>query len=138
MSALGEVAEIKEGDMGRKKVRNFPPKGYYEDKLEGYFREHRHEVIGNLLDTLGYRSLDELQEAEYNMKFGLDCGWIHLHPKNKEMAHEWALDNGIYGAYVCARPSMNCQSTTIKRVQVEKAVRDLNLGDVFYISERLD
>ena len=138
MSALSGVVEIKEGIMGRKKVRNYPPKGFYEEKLDGYFREHRHEVIGNLLDTLGYESVERLQEDECHMKFGLDCGWIHLHPRNKEMSREWGLDNGIYGAYVCARPSLNCQSTTIKRVQVEKAVKDLGLEDVFYISERLD
>ena len=124
--------------MGRRKVRHYPSVEFYEGMLKEYFETHRGEVIGNLLDTLGYDSLEELQEAEYNMKFGLDCGWIHLHPKNKEMSHEWALDNGIYCAYVHAMPSLNCQSTTIKRVQVEKAVRDLGLEDTFYISERLD
>ena len=124
--------------MGRRKVRHYPSVEFYEEMLREYFETHRREVIGNLLDTLGYDSLEELQEAECNMKFGLDCGWIHLRPKDKEMSHEWALDNGIYGAYVCARPSLNCQSTTIKRVQVEKAVKDLGLEDKFYITERLD
>ena len=138
MSAPSGVVEIKEGDMGRRKVRHYPSVEFYEGMLREYFDTHRHEVIGNLLDTLGYESVERLQEDECHMKFGLDCGWIHLHPKNREMSHEWSLDNGIYGAYVCARPSLNCQSTTIKRVQVEKAVRDLGLEDVFYISERLD
>jgi hypothetical protein len=82
--------------------------------------------------------VERLQEDECHMKFGFDCGWIHLHPKNKEMLHEWELDNGIYCAYVHAMPSLNCQSTTIKRVQVEKAVRDLGLEKDFYVLTRLD
>lgn len=124
--------------MGRKKVRNYPSREFYEEMLTKYFEEHRCEVIGYAMDRLGYTSFQKLQEDEYNSRFGFDCGWIHLCPKNAEMRHEWELDNGTYCAYVWCSPSYFPQSTTIQKVQVEKAVRDLELGDVFYIDVRLD
>ncbi len=124
--------------MGRKKIRNYPSVEFYEGMLKEYFDNHSGEVIGNLLDTLGYESVDSLLDAERNMAFGFDCGWIHLHPRNHEMRHEWELDNGKYCAYVYVRPTVDCQSTTIKKVQAEKAVKDLGLGDKFFVTVRLD
>ena len=38
--------------MGRKKVRHYRPKEFEEEKFEGVFREHRNEVIGNLLERM--------------------------------------------------------------------------------------
>ena len=121
-----------------KKVRKYPPKGFYEEKFEGYFREHKGEVIGNLLDTLGYDSLEHLKEDEMNMAFGFDCGWTVIYPKNEEMAREWKLDNGRYDYSIFAHPTYYPQSTTIQKIQVEKAIRDLGLGDTFGCYVRLD
>lgn len=124
--------------MGRKKIRNHLPREHYEKMLETYFTEHQEEVITDLLNTLGYSSLEALRDDEYNMAFGFDCGWTKLVPKNREMFHEWELDNGKYCAEVYCRPTYYPQSTTIQRVQVEKAVRDLGLGEEFRIVTRLD
>ena len=124
--------------MGRRKVRHHLPKKYYEEMLERYFEEHSEEVISDLLERLGNDSLEQLKYEEYNMRFGFDCGWTKLVPKDSKMFHEWELDNGKYCAEIFCHPTYYPQSTTIQRVQVEKAVRDLGLGDKFYISTRLD
>lgn len=124
--------------MGRRKVRHHLPKGYYEDLLKKYFDEHSEEVIADLLDTLGYDTLEALKFAEYNMAFGFDCGWTKLVPKDSEMFHEWELDNGKYCAEIFCHPTYYPQSTTVQGIQVRKAVRDLGLEDKFYIKTRLD
>lgn len=124
--------------MGRKKVRKHQSIAYYEAMLKDYFSEHKDDVVEYMLGNLGYDSLDDLWNDEYRMKFGFDCGWIYLIPRDKEMYHEWELDNGKYGAHIFCRTPYNTQSTTIQREQVEKAVHDLGLEDKFWISVRLD
>lgn len=124
--------------MARRKVRNYPSKDYYKTMLDTYFKEHHNEVIKHLLDRLGYADLEALQEDEYRMKWGFDCGWTLLTPKNADMRHEWTLDNGKYDVAIFAHPSYYPQSTTLQRIQVEKAVKDLGLSDIFTISTRLD
>ena len=130
--------------MGRKKVRHYPSIKYYEDMLEQYFKDNNGAVIPYVIERIGEDparyGIFELQEDECNMRWGFDCGWILLYPKNKEMAHEWELDNGKYGAYVWTDKALPyCpQSTTLKRYMLEKAVKDLGLEDEFWLSARLD
>lgn len=124
--------------MGRRKVRNYPSKQYYERVLEQYFEENRDDVIRHTCDVLGFGNLEELRKAEYSSYFGLDCGWVILSPKNSEMAREWKLDNGQYDYQIFADPSYNPQSVTIKEVEVKKAVKDLGLGSEFYVYSKLD
>ena len=130
--------------MGRKKVRKYPSREYYEDLLEQYFNEHNGAVIPYVIERIGenpaYYGIEDLMNDECRMRWGFDCGWILLYPKNSEMAHEWELDNGKYGAYVWTdRALPYCpQSTTLKYIMIEKAVNDLGLNNEFWISTRLD
>lgn len=82
--------------MGRKKVRHFKSKQYYEDMFNTYFQDNKNEVVADLMDTLGYTDFEEMREDEYNSKWGFDCGWTLLSPKDRAMYHEWELDNGKY------------------------------------------
>lgn len=124
--------------MGRKKIRNYPSKQFYEDMLDNYFNEHADEVKTHLMDTLGYSDFDMIWEDECKMKWGFDCGWILLYPTDAKMSHEWELDNGKYGNYIFTHPTYNCQSTTLQKIQVKKAVEDLGLDELFWVATRLD
>ena len=72
------------------------------------------------------------------MKFGFDCGWTIIYPKNREMEREWKLDNGMYDYQIFAHPSYYPQSTTVQEIQVRKALKDLNLEDEFGCYVKLD
>ena len=125
--------------MGRIKIRNYPTREYMKDVFNEYFTEHNGEIIELVLDTFGFNTIEEMQEAEYRGYFGLDCGWITLTPTNKDQAHEWFLDSGrIDSKMFVSNPLFNTQSTTIKEVMVRKAVKDLGLEDAFYVGVRLD
>ena len=130
--------------MGRKKVRNYPSIQYYDEMLKEYFENHNGSIIYRVIKAIGenpdYYGIEDLMGDEYHMRWGLDCGWILLYPRDKKMAHEWELDNGKYGAYVWTdRALPYCpQSTTLKRIMIEEAVKDLGLDDTFWISTRLD
>lgn len=124
--------------MARTKVRNYPSIEHYEKEIEEYFRENQSQVIQYTVHKLGYNSLEELQEAEYNMAFGLDCGWVYLVPHDMDMFHEWELDNGKYCAHVYVRGPFGTQSVTIKECFAEKLIEDKNWEDIFWIDTRLD
>ena len=130
--------------MGRKKVRKYPSRECYELMLEQYFANDNGAVITYVIEKIGedpakYGFCD-LQEDERRMRWGFDCGWILMYPTNKEMAHEWELDSGGYGAYVWTDSALPwCpQSTTLKRIMLEKAVEDLELQDEFWLATKLD
>ena len=126
--------------MARTKVRNYPTREQYENEIKEYMISHRGELIEYMLRRLGYEDVDTLREDEYSMKFGFDCGWVQLHPKNKEMSHEWYLDNGKINDYIfdIANCVYSTQSITIKQPIVEKTIEDMGLESEFYIIPRLD
>lgn len=124
--------------MGRKKVRLYKSRDFYENLMHDYFKENKNEVIQYILDKTVFSTLEGLRDAEFKNHFGLDCGFVYLIPKNTEMYHEWELDEGKYCAKVYVRGPFNTQSVTLKELAAEKAVEDLNLDSEFYISSRLD
>lgn len=125
--------------MGRIKIRNYPTREFMQEVFDEYFNEHNDEVMQLVLDTFGFNTVEEMQNAEYHGFFGLDCGWITLTPTNRDQAHEWFLDSGRIDSKMFVRnPLFNTQSTSIKQVMIEKAVKDLGLGDRFYVGVRLD
>ena len=125
--------------MGRRKVRYYKDREFYKNLFDEYFDKHHAEVMAEVLRQTGFEDSTALSVAEHRMYFGLDCGWILLTPKNKDHAHEWFLDNDRISSYMFVHNKRyNCQSTTIAKIMVEKAVRDLGLEDTFYISVRLD
>ena len=125
--------------MGRRKVRYFPNRDFYKTKFNNYFQEHNDEVMLHLLQQTGFATIELLWEAERKSYFGLDCGWIVLRPKDDKMRHEWFLDDDRISANMFVHnPYFNCQSTTMQKIMIDKAVKDLGLEDVFHVSVRLD
>ena len=123
--------------MGRKKIRNYPNKEYYENYFNEYFITHHDDVIADMVEKTGFNSLEELRDAEYHMYFGLDCGFTHYIPYDYKMSREWKLDNYDDKLYHI-RESYPTQSITLQEIQYRKALADLGLQDVFYVWSRLD
>lgn len=125
--------------MGRRKVRNYNTRDFYRELFDDYFKTHNEEVMQEVLEQTGFRTVEDLSQAEYHGYFGLDCGWIVLTPKNKEQAHEWFLDDDrISSKMFVHNPWYNCQSTTIQEIMIRKALKDLGLENEFSMSVRLD
>jgi hypothetical protein len=90
-----------------------------------------------------FKTLEELHEYDINGSyyggFGLDCGWVRVKTFNREQLREWTLDNGKYDAMVWGiRCPYETQSTTLKDIQINKALKDLNMNEQYYTSIRLD
>lgn len=125
--------------MARTKVRHYETVEDVRRKINNYFYLHENEVIENLLYETGFKTVDDLWNAEYNMGFGFDCGWVWVITTNKEQNHEWVLDNGRYDAYVTMiKYPYNTQSTTCKEIQLNKALKDLNMDSQYMAYVRLD
>lgn len=135
--------------MARRKVRKYVSKDYIETVFENYFNTHRDEVIQYMIDQVNlmytdknFKTLEELHDFDihgsYYGGFGLDCGWVWLKPKNKEQAHEWFLDNDRIPDYASPSLPYNTQSTTLKRMQLRRALEGLGLQDEYSLYERLD
>jgi hypothetical protein len=132
--------------MGRKKVRNYLSVKEVEDMINNYFYNKKDEVIKYICENNGsgiFNSLNELHEFDvhgsYFGGFGLDCGWCWISPKRSEQHREWVLDNGKWDAY--ARDFIlpyNTQSTTLKKLELEKALKDLNIEKYYSVYVRLD
>lgn len=122
--------------MAKPKVRNYPSIEDYEKIFEDYFRSNKGAIMQYVCHKFQVEDEDSLKEQD----FGFDCGWVHLFPRDPEMAKEWKLDNGDYGARIfdIASKCYGTQSITIKEVILEKAVEDLNLDDVFHIRRKYD
>lgn len=125
--------------MARRKIRNYESTNYLREYLNHYFETQSENVIEAMIKEFGFNDLNELREAEYNMRFGLDCGWVWLKTLNKKQEHEWILDNGKYDAFVtCIRYPYDTQSTTLKNFMLNKAIKDLGLENTYYAYIRLD
>lgn len=125
--------------MGRHKVRNYNTRDFYRKLFDGYFTEHNEEVMKEVLEQTGFKTVEDLSRAEYHGYFGLDCGWIQISPTNREQAHEWYLDSNRIDTYLFIHnPCYNTQSTTIKEIMTRRALKDLGLENEFSMSVRLD
>ena len=129
--------------MGRKKVRKHASKEVYSQFFSDYLRCHKEEFIDRLLAELEFDDLQSLKEFEfsgYYGGFGLDCGWVNIAPKDSEMEHEWALDNGKYNTHIwdIGNEVYSTQSTTIKEVIVKKLLKDTGTEHLFYWYTKLD
>ena len=132
--------------MARTKARKFMTVEEVENMINNYFYNCGNNVIKYICENNGvevFNSLDELHEFDihgsYYGGFGLDCGWCWLIPNRDEQLKEWTLDNGKYSAH--ARRfnwPYYTQSTTLKRLELEKALEDLNIGKYYSIEVRLD
>lgn len=132
--------------MARKKVRNYMSIEEVENMINNYFYNRGNEVIKYICENNGisiFNSLDELREFDihgsYLGGFGLDCGWCWLTPKRPEQQREWVLDSGKWDAYARRfKYPYNTQSTTLKELELRKAIEDLNIDKYYSIYVRLD
>ena len=122
--------------MPRKVVLNYNTQQYYKDMIDDFIKDNKERIINVMLKELNYPDTDKLWEDEYKMKWGLDCGWIYLVPKDLEMKKEWNKRESWY-KFRC-NTAYKSQSITIQRPQVELIVSELHLDDIFYIEEYLD
>ena len=130
--------------MARRKIRNYPSTNFIRDSINKYFEQNKEDVINELLSKTGFDTVDELYYHEYHDNnglglSGLDLGWVWVKTYNAEQNREWILDNGKYDNMV---RGINCpydsQSTTIKKFQIDKALKDMKLNDNYYSYVRLD
>ena len=126
--------------MARKKIRNYKSIEQVRDIFNDYFYTHESEVIDHMLKEVNMSSLDEVWEyCNKHCGFGFDCGWVWLGAENNEQSREWRLDNGDYRDHVSGFDyPYNSQSTTLKEIQLRKALKDLGLENDYYIITRLD
>lgn len=125
--------------MPRPKIRKHETVKQVQAKFNEYFVNNEEEVIKDLLAKMGYDSTDALWDDEYHGRLGFDCGWTWLYTKNNEQEHEWFLDNNRIPAYVSGLNfPYNTQSTTVKEIQLEKALKDLDLTNQYGVYSRLD
>lgn len=116
--------------------RKFETKEYYEKLIEDYIKENKAAIINYTLKQMGYDDVDILLEDEYHSKWGNDCGWYLLYPKNREMREEWKKHED-WEKLMCPL-ALGVQSTTIQKYQVEYIMNELNLNDIFYCNRHLD
>lgn len=125
--------------VGRRKVRNYQSVNTISQILNDYFEVNRDEVLNDLVSNTPFKTLKEVEAAERNSYWGLDCGWVYLATGNAIQYQEWIKDNGKYNAKVrgIAYP-FNCQSVTLKQIQLRKAIKDLGFEGQYYSEVRLD
>lgn len=131
--------------MARKKVRNYISIEGFEEMINNYFYNQYSNVNKALCEEFGFDNIDDLREFDIHGSFfggfGLDCGFIHVTPIRSEQFREWRLDNdlGVYGAYASRfNYPYNTQSTTCKKFQIDMALKELNLKDLYSVKVILD
>jgi len=125
--------------MARRKVRHYESVDVVRDKINTYFIEHYDDVIKYLLAAVDCETVEQLAEEERHCRFGLDCGWVWVYTNDNEQNREWELDNGRWGAKVTRiRCPFECQSTTVKQIQIDKALEDLHMKPQYFSGVTLD
>ena len=131
--------------MGRKKIRNHISVEEFESIINNYFDLNKNKVIEELCKEHGFDNIDDLHEFDihgsYFGGFGLDCGFIQVHPLRQEQYREWCLDSdlGKWGAYASRfKYPYQTQSTTCKKFEIKMALKDLNLQNLYGVNVILD
>ena len=130
--------------MGRRKIRNYISIENFEKMINDYFNENKSKILKDLCDEFNFNTVEDLREFDIHGSFyggfGLDCGFIHLVPKRADQLREWTLDTGYPGWAYASRFKYpyETQSTTCKKFQIDKAMKDLNLGALYTVKVILD
>lgn len=125
--------------MARRKIRHYLPTSVIAERINKYFREHKEEVIQNMLKETGFDDLNKLHDYEFNYGFGFDCGWVWVKTRSFEQEREWVLDNGKYDALVTGLLTpYSTQSTTLKKIMVDDALEKLGMSGDYFSYVRLD
>ena len=121
--------------------KQFPDADSYNQQIADYCLEHRAELQAELLRQTGCKTMEELQDKEYHMGWGLDCGWMMMCPKNPDMLKEWKREQNFYSGG-CRLKGIDkaylTQSTTLQSIIAEKVWEALKLGDILTYFDHLD
>lgn len=116
--------------------RKYKDRFYYEDMIKDFISENAQSIIDHMMKQLGYDDLEKLKSDDIHMKWGFDCGFCYLIPKNKEMREEWKKYDD-WDKILCP-VAYGTQSITAKEPQIQYIIEELKLGDIFYIHDVLD
>lgn len=108
-------------------------KDEFIEEVNQFCKEHYDAIVKDMMQKLGYTDLDKLNEDYINMKWGLDCGWTLVTPKNKKMLELW----GEYPKIIVP-VAYKSQSLTIQKPQVEYILKALGWEDDFRVEQHLD
>lgn len=126
--------------MAGKKVRNYPNREHYRKLFRNYFAENANKVLEETLKRMNYKTVEEMRYHDIHDCW-YDCGWVLIAPRNKDQAHEWKLDSDFGSDHdfmnECDMP-YGTQSTTIKEIMTDIAIRDLGLQEELIAYARLD
>lgn len=121
--------------------RNFPSKEEIETIIENFNTENENAIIGYMMKQMGYTDIETLKDDEQHSKWGFDCGWWLLTPKDEEMRKEWNKYDG-WESLICPVVFM-VQSTTVQRPQIDYLRENLKFDgktfdELFYARCHLD
>ena len=121
--------------------RKFPSKEEIETTIENFTTENENAIIGYMMKQLGYTDLEKLASDEQHSKWGFDCGWWLVTPKDPEMRKEWDKYDG-WDSLICPVAYM-VQSTTVQRPQIDYVRENLKIDgktfdELFYARCHLD
>lgn len=126
--------------MARTKVRKYRTREYYEEAIHNYFKENGPKVLEETVKRMKYETVEEMRYHDIHDCW-YDCGWVLITPRNPEQSKEWRLDSKFNSDYAflneCDMP-YGTQSTTIKQIMVEIAIRELGLQEEIIVFTRLD
>ena len=138
MFELSDITKERKSKMARRKIRNYPTRENVERLMNDYCEKHSNEIIGYMLDVTGYESVDELRDAEFSMRWPLDCGLVYITPKNREQSHEWYLDDDRISSRMFVDTPYHTQSTTLQMIQAEKILDTLGIRNDYTLNAWLD
>ena len=126
--------------MARTKVRNYHNREHYETLISNYFKENATKVLEETVERMGYKTVEEMPYHDIHDCW-YDCGWVLITPRSSEQSREWRLDSRYDTDYtILGERDMpyGTQSTTIKKIMVDIAIRELGLQEEIFVYTRLD
>lgn len=109
-------------------------KDEFREQVEQYCKEHEDAIIKHMMNVMGYTDMETLQNDESRMKWGFDCGWILVTPKNAKMRELWGLD---YPSTIMP-VAYNSQSLNLQQPQVDYILKELGWEEDFTTCQHLD
>ena len=109
-------------------------KDEFREQVNQYCKEHEDAIIKHMMKVMGYTDMKTLQNDESRMKWGFDCGWILVTPKNAKMRELWGLD---YPSTIMS-VAYNSQSLNLQQPQVDYILKELGWEEDFTTCQHLD
>lgn len=114
-------------------VERIMTKDEFIEEVKKFCKKHYDAIVKDMMQKLGYTDLNKLHEDYIHMKWGFDCGWILVTPKNKEMRELW----GDYPKTIMP-VAYETQSLNIQQPQVDYILKGLGWEDDFRVEQHLD